>query len=133
MYGHQGVLPRAHIHPLAMPPLPSQGGAPTSASTSTPSDSTSAAKPAPSSVPAAALLLKKNMDTLKKLPNNVLRRLYTKLHTYYKGDPGKLTLFTMFVLVLSEMPIYFFTLLDLLKLKSLWKYRLHYDQTETYG
>ena len=115
-----------------MPPLPSQGAAPTSASTSTPSDATSAAKPAPS-VPAAALHLEKNMAMLKKLPNNILRRLYTKLHTYYKGDPGKLTLFTMFVLVLSEMPIYFFTLLDLLKLKSLWKYRLHYDQTETYG
>ena len=77
--------------------------------------------------------LTKKMDTLKKVPPSILSRLYTRLFKYYKGDPGKLTLFTMFVLVLSEMPIYFFTLLDLLKLKSLWKYRLHYDQTETYG
>lgn len=72
-----------------------------------------------------------NVEKLKKLPNNVLARLYHKLYAYYKGDPGKLTLFTMVVLLASEAPIWFFTLLDVLKLKSLFKYRLHYDPSET--
>eukprot|EP00510_Aplanochytrium_minuta_P000195 CAMPEP_0184019188 /NCGR_PEP_ID=MMETSP0954-20121128/8603_1 /TAXON_ID=627963 /ORGANISM="Aplanochytrium sp, Strain PBS07" /LENGTH=268 /DNA_ID=CAMNT_0026300807 /DNA_START=242 /DNA_END=1048 /DNA_ORIENTATION=+ len=42
---------------------------------------------------------------------------------------------TIAVLLLSEAPIYFFTLLDILKLKSLYKYRLHYarDLTEHLG
>merc|ERR1711871_1853941 len=75
--------------------------------------------------------VKRKIETLKKVPNNILARMYSRLHKYYKGDPGKLTLFTMVVLVASELPIYFFTLLDLLKLPGLWKYRLHYDQTET--
>ena len=57
-----------------------------------------------------------------------LARLYKKLYDRFKGDPGKLTLFTMVVLIGSEAPIWFFTLLDVLKLKSLFKYRLHYDR-----
>ena len=57
--------------------------------------------------------------------NNLYKRwIYNK----FKGDPGKLTLYTLNVLLLSEVPIYFFTLLDILKLKSLFKYRLHYNK-----
>lgn len=53
-------------------------------------------------------------------------RLWEKIHDHYKGDPGRLTLFTMVMLILSDSPIYGFTLLDILKLPSLYKYRLHY-------
>lgn len=56
-----------------------------------------------------------------------LGRLYKRLHDYYKGDKGKLTLFTIVILICSDMPIYFYSLLDALKLKALYKYRLHYD------
>jgi sterol desaturase/sphingolipid hydroxylase (fatty acid hydroxylase superfamily) len=54
--------------------------------------------------------------------------LYHKIYDYYKGDKAKLTLFTMVVLILSDLPLYFFTVLDLLRLPSLYKYRLHYAQ-----
>jgi len=52
--------------------------------------------------------------------------IWKKIHDHYKGDPGKITLLTMFMLVLSELPMYFFTVLDILQLPSLYKYRLHY-------
>jgi len=52
--------------------------------------------------------------------------LYKKIFDHYKGDPGKITLLTIFMLVVSDMPLYFFTLLDILKLPSLYKFRLHY-------
>jgi len=56
----------------------------------------------------------------------MLLDLWKKIHDHYKGDPAKITLLTIVMLVVSDMPLYFFTLLDLLKLKSLYKYRLHY-------
>jgi len=52
--------------------------------------------------------------------------LWKKIHDHYKGDPGKLTLLTIVMLVISDMPLYFFTFLDMLQIKSLYKYRLHY-------
>lgn len=57
--------------------------------------------------------------------------LWQRLHDHYKGDPGKLTLFTIVMLIISEGPMYFFTLLDLLKLPFLDKYRVHYTQEAT--
>lgn len=67
----------------------------------------------------------------KKYKNaDLLRRIYAKVHKFCKKDPGKVTLFTMAVLVASEVPMYLFALLDILKLKSLFKYRLHYDPSE---
>lgn len=51
---------------------------------------------------------------------------WKKLHDYFKGDPGKLTMATIPMLFASEIPIYFFTLLDYLALPSLAKFRLHY-------
>lgn len=56
----------------------------------------------------------------------MLLDLWKKIHDHYKGDPGKITLLTILMLVISDMPLYFFTLLDILKLPSLYKYRLHY-------
>lgn len=55
-----------------------------------------------------------------------LPELWKKLHDHCKGDPGKLTLLTILMLVVSDLPLYAFTLLDILKLPSLYKYRLHY-------
>ena len=54
--------------------------------------------------------------------------LWEKIHDYCKGDPGQITLMTIAMLIVSDTPIYFFTLLDILKLPSLYKYRLHYAQ-----
>lgn len=51
------------------------------------------------------------------------QRLYDKL----KGDKGKLTLMTIVFLIISEAPIYLFTLLDILQLKALYPYRVHYS------
>lgn len=62
----------------------------------------------------------------KTYPQNALARLYRKLWMHYNGDRGKLMLFTIVMLLLSETPIWFFTALDVLKLKSVFKYRLHY-------
>ena len=52
--------------------------------------------------------------------------LWHKIHDHYKGDPGKITLLTIVMLVVSDLPLYAFTLLDILKLPQLYKYRLHY-------
>jgi sterol desaturase/sphingolipid hydroxylase (fatty acid hydroxylase superfamily) len=60
-------------------------------------------------------------------PQNIIARMYRKLWERFKGDKGKLMLFTIVVLVFSEWPLWLFTGLDVLKLKSLYKYRLHYD------
>ena len=65
-----------------------------------------------------------------KMRADFLRRMYAKVHSYCGKDPGNTTLFTMAILVASEMPMHFFTLLDILQLKSLFKYRLHYDPSE---
>jgi len=54
--------------------------------------------------------------------------LWQRLYDHYKGDPGALTMCTIAMLVLSEGPIYLFTLLDMLGLKALYKYRLHYAE-----
>lgn len=51
---------------------------------------------------------------------------WQRIFDHYKGDPGKITLLTMGMLCLSETPLYVFTLLDILKLPQLYKYRLHY-------
>jgi sterol desaturase/sphingolipid hydroxylase (fatty acid hydroxylase superfamily) len=56
-----------------------------------------------------------------------LNSLYKKLHDTMKGDKGNITLLTVAVLCLSEIPMLTFTLLDILKLKSVFPYRLHYD------
>lgn len=58
----------------------------------------------------------------------MLPQLWKSIYDKYKGDPGKLTLLTMVVLLLTEIPIYAFTALDLLGLPQLYKYRLHYAQ-----
>mmetsp|Transcript_19864 Transcript_19864/g.24079 ORF Transcript_19864/g.24079 Transcript_19864/m.24079 type:complete len:221 (-) Transcript_19864:325-987(-) len=55
-----------------------------------------------------------------------LNAMYKVLYDKLKGNPGKITMMTIAVLMLSEIPIYVFTLLDIVKLKSLYKYRLHY-------
>jgi len=57
---------------------------------------------------------------------DLLARLYKRLYDHYEGDKGKLTLFTIVMLIISDVPIYFYTLLDLLQLPWLYKYRLHY-------
>eukprot|EP00924_Labyrinthula_sp_SR-Ha-C_P009730 maker-scaffold_22-snap-gene-4.13-mRNA-1 protein AED:0.00 eAED:0.00 QI:232/1/1/1/1/1/2/72/337 len=63
----------------------------------------------------------------QKLTPPSLNTIYKKLiYDRLKGDKTNLTLFTILVVMASELPLYFFTLLDLLKLKSLFKYRLHY-------
>jgi sterol desaturase/sphingolipid hydroxylase (fatty acid hydroxylase superfamily) len=51
---------------------------------------------------------------------------WKRIHDHYKGDPGKITLLTIVMLVISDLPLYFFTMLDVLKLPALYKYRLHY-------
>jgi len=78
---------------------------------------------------AAAPFVESKLNDLgsEKLPRTSLARFYRRLWNHCKGDKGKLTLFTIVVLIFSEWPIVLFTALDVLKLKSLYKYRLHYD------
>lgn len=57
--------------------------------------------------------------------------VWQRLHDHCKGDPGKLTLLTIAVLVLTDMPLYAFTALDIMKLPQLYKYRLHYAGSVT--
>ena len=58
-----------------------------------------------------------------------LKYLYKKYYyNHYKKNRKDILLHTMTIFLKSEYPIYFFTLLDILKLKSLFKYRLHYKR-----
>jgi len=56
----------------------------------------------------------------------VLLRTWHAIHDHFKGDKNKLFLFTLAMLVITEVPIWMFTALDLLALPSLHQYRLHY-------
>lgn len=117
-----------------MPPLKNadsaaKGSAASAAAPTAPAGKLSPAAAAAAAKPAAAGPA--GGPAKAKRPSNLLAHLYGKLYDRFKGDPGKLTLFTMVMLCVSEVPIWVFTLLDVLKLKSLWKYRLHYDQSET--
>lgn len=57
--------------------------------------------------------------------NEVYKRLW---YSHFKGDVDDITFHTINVLLKSEIPVYFFTFLDIIKLKSLFKYRLHYKE-----
>jgi sterol desaturase/sphingolipid hydroxylase (fatty acid hydroxylase superfamily) len=56
-----------------------------------------------------------------------LNNLYKNVYDAMKGDQCNITLLTIAVMWLSEIPMFTFTLLDILKLKTLFPYRLHYD------
>lgn len=58
-----------------------------------------------------------------------IREAYGKIYSKLGASPEGILLFTMAVLVASELPIYFFTLLDILRLPALYKYRLHYARS----
>jgi len=59
--------------------------------------------------------------------NFPLINLYILLSNRLKKNHNDIMLFTLVVLILSELPIYLFTLLDSLKIKALLPYRLHYN------
>lgn len=84
---------------------------------------------------AQSKMLREEPKEFKKSAVPSLNSLYKKLYDKFKGDKEKLTLLTCVVLLLSEIPMYFFTLLDILKLPALFKYRLHYarDLSEHLG
>ena len=52
------------------------------------------------------------------------------IFTYFDGEKTSLLWFTLPVLWLSEIPLIFFTTLDILKLKKIDKFRVHYTKVE---
>ena len=52
------------------------------------------------------------------------------IFTYFDGEKASLLWFTLPVLWLSEIPLIFFTTLDILKLKKIDKFRVHYTRVE---